>query len=168
MPGNSAWHNCPKGRGEKQMANELSFLQHAISQSERNNKRKAKPKLLTWDSLPEYFLGQTKKPNKRNFFQTVLSKSNPDFPYEVRLKYQNANVPFGTDGNEEDMSQREHWVTNVPCKDWEQGKKQLVEYIQAIQEERNVNTRRLLALLVKDKPTFDSSTIPEELLEQVH
>ena len=87
------------------MSNELSFLKHAISQSERNNKRKAKPKLLTWDSLPNHFLTQTKKPNKRNFFQTVLSKSNPDFPYEVRLKYQNANVPFGTDGNEGNMNE---------------------------------------------------------------
>ena len=135
----------------------LSFLQHAISPRMRNNRRKVEPTRITWETLPEYFSNQIKKTNKRLLRQTVSSKLNKAYPYEMSLKFGNANVPFGYDPMDADER-----LTSIPCKDWEQGKKQIEEYIDAIESDKEV--RKLLVEFLTGKQMFDSSTLPSDLL----
>jgi len=144
----------------------LSFLPHAISPRERNNKRKAEPTLTKWEELPTYFNNQIAKKNRRCFHQTVKSKQNKDYPYEVRLRFGNANVPLGLDEEAKSLTDADCWKSNVPCKDWDQGKKQLIEYIEAV-ENHDRDVVRLLAVFLKDRPSFDTSTIPSDLLGEV-
>ena len=137
----------------------LSFLQHGVTETTRNNKRKAKVVLITWDKLTSHFKEKLKDQSNKLIRETQWAKgNNPDYPMEARMMFGNANVPFGYHGG----TQPQHLVKSIPCKDETQGKKQLNEFIAGL--ENDIDVQKVVAEFVNGKKGFDATTIPSELL----
>jgi hypothetical protein len=115
---------------------------------------------VKWDGLKTYFENQIKNNTEKLIRETKYAKANnPEYPMEARLMFGNANVPFGYVGGNTD----DHLVKSIPCKNVEQGKKTLMEVIDAIESDNSI--RKVLANFFKGRTGFDDSTIPAGLLE---
>ena len=136
----------------------LSFLKHGVTERLRNSKRKAKAPLITWEELPSYFQDQLNTNPGKLIRETKWAKdfTNGDYPMEARIMFRNANVPFGHYPNTQELCK------SVPCKDMNQGKKQLEEFIQGLNNDQD--TQKVVAQWIKSRKGFDASTIPGELL----
>ena len=137
----------------------LSFLEYGITAKTRKNK-KSSPTLVKWNELKTLFEKQIENNTDKLIRETVYAKANnPKYPMECRLMFGNANVPFGYVGGNTD----DHLVKSIPCKNIEQGKKTLMEVINAIETDNDV--RKIVANFLKGRTGFDDSTIPTGLLE---
>ena len=132
------------------------FLQHGMIDSERN-KRTSKKALLTWNDLEEYFNDAIDN-DARLVIETETRKGS-EFPLEARMLVKNAICPLGkrpdTDKN----------IVSVPCKSEQQGKKQLIEFVNAFSNDKSIQTTIAQWLASRKKMAFDRDTIPQELLD---
>jgi hypothetical protein len=143
----------------------LDFLTHAISTGDRNRNRKKAVRQITWDNLPGYLLenlNKDMKSDKPKMIRKTKFREGSDFPMEARVMYKNHVVPFGikvVDGEQE-------FLTAVPCKSVEQGKKQLMSFIEALQDTPDLDTQKVVANWISTRKsiTIDKATIPSELL----
>ena len=137
----------------------LHFIQNYGITAQKRKKKKSTPSLITWDGLQQHFQRQLEGDVKKIIRETKYAKANnPEYPMEARLMFGNANVPFGYVGGNTD----DHLVKSIPCKNVEQGKKTLMEVIDAIKSDNSI--RKVLANFFKGRTGFDDSTIPSELL----
>ena len=138
----------------------LHFIQNYGITAQKRKRKKSTPSLTTWDGLKQHFQGQLEGDVKKIIRETKYAKANhPEYPMEARLMFGNANVPFGYVGGNTD----DHLVKSIPCKNVEQGKKTLMEVIDAIESDNSI--RKVLANFFKGRTGFDTTTIPPELLE---
>ena len=56
-------------------------------------------------------------------------------------------------------------VLSVPCKSEQQGKKQLIEFVNAFSNDKSIQTTVAQWLASRKKMAFDRDTIPQELLD---
>ena len=132
------------------------FLQHGMIDSERN-KRTSKKALLTWNDLEEYFNDAIDN-DARLVIETETRKGS-EFPLEARMLVKNAICPLGkrpdTDKN----------IVSVPCKSEQQGKKQLIEFVNAFSNDKSIQTTVAQWLASRKKMAFARDTIPHVLLD---
>ena len=135
----------------------LSFLQNGVTDNIRNNKRKAKVVLITWDALPSLFRTKLNSQQDKLIRVTKWAEdNNPDYPMEARMLFGNACVPFGIHPTDMNL------VKSIPCQNVAQGKKQLNEFIDAIEDD--IDVQKTLADFLMKKVRFDTATIPSHLL----
>ena len=160
----------------------LSFTQHLMSKDDLKKKSTGN-KLTTWDELSEYFRKQLKDDDKRpllsiedrtdendtrlvkkNVRYMKSVKTNTDGEYELgaRFTFGNAVVPLGIKPNGK-------FGYQVPCNSVEQGKKQLIEFVEQGIEQKDRDTLSMLAKwfmndITGKKQKLDRDTIPEDLL----
>mgnify|MGYP001200121258 CR=1 FL=1 len=135
-----------------------AYLKYGITEADRNN-RKTEVVKTTWENLPEYFENQLKNKLQKLVRDTVYAEKNIDgFPMEARMMFLNSVVPLGT------HPEKGTPVRSVPCSSEEQGKKQLVEFIEDLRSDED--TQRFVANFFHKniKRNFDKSSIPSELL----
>lgn len=148
---------APSEQGEIKMA--LSFLKYGVTPQKRNN-RKAEPTVITWDELSSHFNNLLSDNPEKLIRETKWSRrNNPQFPMEARMMFGNANVPMGYYGG----NTKNHLVKSIPCNSMAQGKKQLKEFIEAI--ESDIETQQVVARFLKNQKSFDYSSIPSSILE---
>ena len=132
------------------------FLENGMIDSDRN-KRTTKKALLTWNDLEEYFNDAIDN-DARLVIETETRKGS-EFPLEARMLVKNAICPLGkrpdTDKN----------IVSVPCKSEQQGKKQLIEFVNAFSNDKSIQTTVAQWLASRKKMAFDRDTIPQELLD---
>ena len=132
------------------------FLENGMNDSDRN-KRTTKKALLTWNDLEEYFNDAIDN-DARLVIETETRKGS-EFPLEARMLVKNAICPLGkrpdTDKN----------IVSVPCKSEQQGKKQLIEFVNAFSNDKSIQTTVAQWLASRKKMAFDRNTIPQELLD---
>ena len=56
-------------------------------------------------------------------------------------------------------------IVSVPCKSEQQGKKQLIEFVNAFSNDKSIQTTVAQWLASRKKMAFDRDTIPQELLD---
>ena len=159
----------------------LSFTQHLMSKDDLQKKSTGN-KLTKWNELSAYFRKQLEADEKRpllsiedrtdendtrlvknnvRYMKSVNNKTKGAYKLGARFTFGNAVVPLGKpDGT---------LGYQVPCESVEQGKKQLIEFIEQGIENKDMDTLTMLAdWFMNDetgkKQKLDRSTIPPELL----
>ena len=133
-----------------------NFLVNGMIAEDRN-KRNTRVESLTWGGLSDYF-NDAIKTDGRLIIETEARKGT-DFPLEARMLVKNAICPLG------EHPEKNKPVLSVPCKDEAQGKKQLVEFVSAFQQDKSIQ-RTVAKWLAKTKIKFDKDTIPADLLKE--
>ena len=160
----------------------LSFTQHLMSKDDLKKKSTGN-KLTKWDELSEYFRKQLKDDDKRpllsiedrtdendtrlvkknlRYMKSVKTNTEGKYKLGARFTFGNAVVPLGVKPNGK-------LGYHVPCNSVEQGKKQLMEFIEQGIEQKDRDTLSMLAKWFMNDTTgkkakLDRSTIPENLL----
>jgi len=160
----------------------LSFTQHLMSKDDLKKKSTGN-KLTKWNELSEYFRKQLKDDDKRpllsiedrtdendtrlvkknvRYMKSIKTNTKGKYKLGARFTFGNAVVPLGIKSNGKLGYQ-------VPCNSVEQGKKQLIEFIEQGIEQKDRDTLSMLAKwfmndITGKKQKLDRSTIPEELL----
>ena len=160
----------------------LSFTQHLMSKDDLKKKSTGN-KLTKWDELSEYFRKQLKDDDKRpllsiedrtdendtrlvknnvRYMKSIKNKTEGAYKLGARFTFGNAVIPLGLNPNGKLGYQ-------VPCESVEQGKKQLMEFIEQGIEQKDRDTLSMLAKWFMNDRTgknakLDRGTIPKELL----
>jgi len=160
----------------------LSFTQHLMSKDDLH-KKSTGTKLTKWNELSTYFRNQLKADEKRpllsiedrtdendtrlvknnvRYMKSIKNKTEGAYKLGARFTFGNAVIPLGLKPNGKLGYQ-------VPCDSVEQGKKQLIEFIEQGIENKDKDTLSMLAdWFMNDKTgkkqKMDKGTIPSELL----
>lgn len=139
----------------------LSFLNHGITDADRKA-LKSTTNDETWEGLREYFQKKLKENTNKLIRETVYAKrQHREFPMEARIMFANSCVPFGEVEREVNGVTKTFYVKSVPCKDKEQGKKQLEEFIENFDKDADVTKTLVKWFNENQKLKFDRSTLPE-------
>ena len=94
--------------------------------------------------------------------ETVYAKNtHKEFPMEARMMFANSCVPFGQTEKVVNGKTKTYYVKSVPCKDVEQGRKQLIEFIENYDKDEDVIQTLVKWFNENEKLKFDTTTLPE-------
>ena len=140
----------------------LSFIKDGITDAHRRT-LKSTTNDETWEGLKNYFQNKLEKKTEKLIRETIYAKrTHKNFPMEARMMFANCNVPLGeTEVTDENGKTKTYYVKSVPCKDVEQGKALLKEFIDNFDKDKDVVQTLVRWFKENDKLKFDKSTLPE-------
>ena len=95
-------------------------------------------------------------------FFYYAKRSYKNMPMEARMMFANCNVPLGeTEVTDENGKTKIYYVKSVPCKDVEQGKALLTEFIEKFDKDKDVKQTLVRWFNENEKLKFDNDTLPE-------
>ena len=140
----------------------LSFINNGITDAHRRT-LKSTTNDETWDGLREYFQNKLTKNTEKLIRETVYAKrTHKNMPMEARMMFANSNVPLGdTEVTDENGKTKTYYVKSVPCKNVEQGKALLTEFIENFDKDKDVKQTLVRWFNENEKLKFDNDTLPE-------
>ena len=140
----------------------LSFINNGITDADRS-KLKSTTNDETWGGLKKYFENKLTKNTEKLIRETVYAKrSYKNMPMEARMMFGNSNVPLGeNEVTDENGKTKIYYVKSVPCKNVEQGKALLTEFIENFDKDKDVMQTLVRWFKENEKLKFDTTTLPE-------
>ena len=141
----------------------LSFIKKGITDADRLKNKKSSVADESWDGLKKYFKDKLNKKTEKLIRETVYAKrTHKNFPMEARMMFGNSNVPLGeTEVTDQHGKTKIYYVKSVPCKDVEQGKALLTEFIENYDKDKDVMQTLVRWFNENEKLKFDTTTLPE-------
>jgi len=140
----------------------LSFIKNGITEADRLKNKKSSKEDEKWEGLRDYFKKKLEDNTNKLIRETVYAKNtHKEFPMEARMMFANSCVPFGQTEKVVNGKTKTYYVKSVPCKDVEQGRKQLIEFIENYDKDEDVIQTLVKWFNENEKLKFDTTTLPE-------